>query len=104
MLAFPLFFRINIRVSKGIKIVTVFSKAWQLLEDRIEAKTSWGKQELKSEMFLSLRDAALENEKKEDLYSDLNALLQKCTDCSMTGVDLLVYHCKNSDDRFHTIV
>lgn len=83
--------------------MTVFTEAWQLLQDRIERKTSWGKQELKNEMFLCLRDAALEQDRKEDLYNDISALLQKCTDCSMTGVDLLVYHCKNSDDRFHTI-
>lgn len=46
--------------------MTVFGRAWQLLQERIERKTSWGKQELKNEMFLCLRDAALEKDNEID--------------------------------------
>ncbi len=83
--------------------MTVFAKAWQLLEDRIESKTSWGKNELKNEMFLSLRDAALEEDKKEDMNEEFDGLIRRCSSCGLSGINLLIYQCGVSEDRFHNL-
>lgn len=34
--------------------MTVFGRAWELLQERIERKTSWGRQELKMRCFCVL--------------------------------------------------
>ncbi|KKN68715.1 hypothetical protein LCGC14_0449060 [marine sediment metagenome] len=84
--------------------MTVFSRAWMLLEDRIDSKTSWGKNEIRNEMFLSLRDAALEEDKKEDTSDGFDDLLKQCLVCGARGVNMLIYRCTGIDsDGFHKI-
>ncbi len=77
--------------------MTVFSIAWNDLKNKIEdiGKTSWGKNELKGLMYQCLHDAAMLDDRKEDLNDDLRNLLKVCSQCGMSGVDLLVYRCKD---------
>ena len=43
----------------------VYIRAWKLLLERIEGKTSWGKTELKELMLLCLLDAGIGKEDKQ---------------------------------------
>lgn len=52
--------------------MSAFSKAWQLLKERVEAKSSWGRQELKNLMFECLHEGAKEHEEKECLGGEDN--------------------------------